>query len=99
MEMSTTTKRRGRPLKPPQKGKRVSVTVMIDPKLKQRIAADMRDSGRSQSQQIEMLLERCLTYDRMLSAMRTTVADIEQGNVEEALRRRGWTSMHTTQGK
>jgi hypothetical protein len=47
-------------------------------------------SGRTQSQEAEMLIERCLTYDQMMETMRTTLDEIEKGSVEAALWRKGY---------
>ena len=49
-----------------------------------------RNGNRTQSQQCEDMIEKCLQYDRMLESMRTTMADMEKQNVDAALFRLGY---------
>jgi hypothetical protein len=94
-------KRVGRPFKsPPPKGQRVSLGLKVTAEVKRHIDAAARASGRTQSQEAELLIERALQYDRTLEAMRTTLADMQQGNVEAALFRLGFTLVrHVQEGK
>jgi hypothetical protein len=43
------------------------------------------------SAEAESLIERCLVYDDTMQAMRTTLAEMEKGNIEAALRHKGFT--------
>ena len=56
-------KRLGRPLKPPTPGKRVSLGLKVTAEVKQKIDEEARKTGRTQSQQAELLLERAFTED------------------------------------
>jgi hypothetical protein len=97
--MTSRTKRIGRPLKTPSKGKRASLGLKVTAEVKRHIDSAARASGRTQSQEAEHLIERALQYDQMLAAMHTTIAEIAQGNVEAEMRRRGYTPLHTPYGK
>jgi hypothetical protein len=50
--------RLGRPPKPPTPGERVSLGLKVTAKIKQRIDEEARKSGRTQSQQAELMIER-----------------------------------------
>jgi hypothetical protein len=98
--MTKQAKRIGRPpMKPPARGKRVSLGLKVTAEVKRHLDSAHRMSGRTQSQEAEHLIEKALAYDQMLDAMRTTLAQIEQGSVEAALRRQGYTPIHTLHGK
>jgi predicted transcriptional regulator len=97
--MTSRTKRIGRPLKAPAKGKRISLGLKVTAEVKRHIDSAARASGRTQSQEAEHLIERALQYDQMLAAMHTTLAQIEQGNVEAAFRRLGYAPIQTPLGK
>lgn len=67
------TRRTGRPLKTrkrgrPSIGKRVGLGLRITPEMKARIEAQCEIAGRSQSQEVEMRLERSFWLDDMLKA-------------------------------
>jgi hypothetical protein len=96
--MKKPTKRRGRPIKAPAKGERVSVTVMIDPALKRSITESIKASGRSQSQEIEARLERLELYERLHANMRMTLEQLEQASTNQVMRRKGYTVVHTSYG-
>jgi hypothetical protein len=97
--MTKEAKRIGRPLKPPMKGKRVSLGLKVTAEVKRHIDKAAQDSGRTQSQEAEALIERALTHDAMLKAMNTTVEKIKKGNIEAALREAGYRPTHTSDGK
>jgi hypothetical protein len=89
--MTKPAKRIGRPpMKPPARGKRVSLGLKVTAEVKRHLDSAHRMSGRTQSQEAEHLIEKALAYDEMLDAMRTTVAEIDRGSVEAALRHRNW---------
>jgi hypothetical protein len=96
--MTHGTKRIGRPLKAPAKGKRVSLGLKVTAEVKRHIDSAARASGRTQSQEAEHLIERALQYDQMLTAMHRTVAEIDTGNVDAAFRRKGYAPMRTPYG-
>jgi hypothetical protein len=54
-------KRLGRPLKAPTPGKRVALGLKVTAEIKQRIDEQARKSGRTQSQQAELMVERAFT--------------------------------------
>ena len=89
-------KRIGRPLNPPSpKGQRVSLGLKVRAEVKALVDREALKTGRTQSQEAELLIERCLQYDRTLAAMRMTLADMEKGSVEAALFRLGYTPIRT----
>src|SRR6266566_5666742 len=92
-KMTEKEKRRiGRPMKKSARGeKRASLGLKVRVAVKKQIDEAAKDSGRTQSQEAEALIERCLTYDVMLKAMNQTIADIAKGNVEAAFRSAGYT--------
>jgi hypothetical protein len=96
--MTKEAKRIGRPMKAPARGKRVSLGLKVTAEVKRHIDSAARASGRTQSQEAEILIERALQYDRMLGAMRTTLAQIEDGNIAAAMQRKGYTPQHTHRG-
>jgi hypothetical protein len=97
--MLRTSKRIGPPFKPAKKGQRYALGLRVRAELKAQIDKAARASGRTQSQEAEALLERCLVYDGMLRAMNTTLADIAKGSLEAALHRQGYTPVHSPHGK
>src|SRR4051812_35854254 len=96
--MTKEAKRVGRPMKAPARGKRVSLGLKVTAEVKRRIDTAARNSGRTQSQEAEALIERALTYDTMFEAMRTNMADIAKGNIEAAFRRLEYTKHRTLHG-
>ena len=91
--MKAAGKRIGRPIKPALKHKRVSLGLKVTAKTKALIESLAQASGRTQSQEAEFLIERCLQYDETLRAMRRSVELIAKGNIENALHRAGWRPM------
>jgi hypothetical protein len=96
--MDTKAKRIGRPLKAPT-GKRAQLSLLVRAEIKRYVDKAAQKSGRTQSQEAEHLIERALTYDRMLEAMRTTLDAINRGNIEAAFRSQGYKPFHTPHGK
>ena len=74
--MTAAGKRIGRPIKPAQPGERPSLGLKVTAATKALIEALARASGRTQSQEAEFLIERCLQYDRTLMAMRITEREL-----------------------
>jgi hypothetical protein len=97
--MATEAKRIGRPMKQPPRGTRMSLGLKVGADVKRRIDSAARASGRTQSQEAELLIERALHYDRMLSAMNTSLEQIRRGQVENAFRAEGYRAMHSPYGK
>jgi len=96
--MKEAAKRRvGRPTKQPS-GKRVSLGLKVTAEVKQQIEEAARASGRTQSQEAEHLIERALLVERLMQSMRTTVEQVERGNFEAALYRRGFTQIRDARG-
>ena len=89
--MTTTAKRRGRPFKEPKPGKRAPLSLLVRAEIKQLVDERAKASGRTQSQEAEIMIERCLIYDQTMEAMRATIADMQKGNVEATLWRLGYT--------
>ena len=56
-------KRRGRPQRTPEPGERVGIGFKVTPALKAAIEAACAKSGRSQSQEIELRLERSFGFE------------------------------------
>jgi hypothetical protein len=61
-----TGKRMGRPTKKPEPGTRVSLGLKVTPEIKHKIDEAARASGRTQSQEAELRLERAFEHDRLL---------------------------------
>jgi hypothetical protein len=97
--MNTPAKRIGRPFKAPPKGKRASLSLLVRAEVKRHVDKLAQASGRTQSAEGEALIERALAYDRMLEAMRTTLAEMERGSVEAALHRLGYVSIRDAHGR
>jgi hypothetical protein len=62
-------KRRGRPFKEAILGQRAPLGLLVRAEIKQLIDERAKANGRTQSQEAEALIERCLTYDRILDAI------------------------------
>ena len=74
--MTAAGKRIGRPIKPALPGERPSLGLKVTAATKALIEALARASGRTQSQEAEFLIERCVQYDRTLMAMRVTEREL-----------------------
>ena len=64
--MGETRKRTGRPLKPAETGKRVSLGLKVTSDIKQRLDAVAKLNGRTQSQEAEARLERTFQDEQLL---------------------------------
>jgi|KBSMisStaDraftv2_1062788.scaffolds.fasta_scaffold1621431_1 hypothetical protein len=99
MKSATAKKRIGRPAKPAQERKRIQLGLIVSAKIKALIDEEAKNSGRTQSQVAEWLIERALQYDTMLSAMNTTVDQITRGNIEAAFQGKGYVPVRSSYGK
>ena len=77
---------RGRPAKTAQPGQRVSVGLKLTANTKNLLDRLAAETGRTQSQMAEHLIERALQYDRLIAAMSKSLrtpkqflADVERG--------------------
>jgi hypothetical protein len=78
--MTTPVKRIGRPLKPAPTGQRsglVPLGLKVTPAFKRLIDTMAQSSGRSQSRQVQYLVERCWWFDDLLAAAGATLEDVE----------------------
>jgi hypothetical protein len=96
--MSTSPKRIGRPLKPPSKGKRAPLSLLVRPDLKREIDKLATVNGRTQSAEAEALIERALAVEGTLKAMGTTLPQLRWKTAEAILRERGHLPKHTPHG-
>src|SRR5215471_14579986 len=80
----------GRPMKPPTKGKRAPLSLLVRPNIKRLVDKLATANGATQSAQAELLITQGLAVQRVLDAMGKTAEEIERGNVDAALRRRGY---------
>lgn len=67
--MKAGAKRIGRPMKPAEEGKRVSLGLKVSPAIKTRIDAAAKENGRTQSQEAEARIERTFREDRLLTEL------------------------------
>jgi hypothetical protein len=91
VEREQSAVRTGRPMKAARKGERYQIGVVVVGATKAVIAREAKKEGRTISRQVEVMIERCLQYDRTLAAMGKTFEEIKQGNLEAALFRDGYT--------
>jgi hypothetical protein len=98
MPTATAKKKTGRPVKPAER-KRIQLGLIVTAETKATIDKLAEDSGRSQSQVAEMLIERALQYDRMLAAMNTTIDEIRRGNFDGAAQNEGYHPVRSPYGK
>jgi len=89
--VTKSAKRRGRPFKKAAPGERAPLSLLVRAEVKRLVDKRAQDSGRTQSQEAEALIEKCLAYDEMMESMRTTLADMQNDSVEAALFRLGYT--------
>jgi hypothetical protein len=99
MKTATAKKRIGRPAKPGHNRKRIQLGLIVTAETKAVIDEEAQRSGRTQSQVAEILIERALQYDKMLTAMNTTFDEIKRGNFEGALHREGYHPVRSPHGK
>ena len=80
----------GRPMKAPQRGKRAPLSLLVRPEIKRLVDKLATANGFTQSAQAEFLIAQGLNIQRVLDAMGKTLEEIERGNADAALRRRGY---------
>jgi hypothetical protein len=85
----------GRPMKAPKRGKRAPLSLLVRPEIKRLVDKLATANGITQSAQGEMLIEQGLAVRQVLDAMGKEMEEIERGNVEMALRRKGYTPIYT----
>ena len=66
--------------------------------IKELLDKTAHNTGSTQSQVAESLINRALHYDRMLSAMDTTMDEIRRGNLEGAFWSEGYFSVRSPYG-
>jgi predicted amidohydrolase YtcJ len=98
--MGTAPKRIGRPFKPPEAGERAVLGLRVRAELKRQIDEAAAQSGRTQSQEAEFLIEQGLIAAELL-AMSSSKSTEEQAQAaaENNFRRRGYTWIHYPRGK
>jgi hypothetical protein len=87
--MAATGKRIGRPIKPALPGERPSLGLRVTAATKELIETLAQASGRTQSQEAEFLIERCLQYDRTLMAMGVTERELSTAQARFVTFKRG----------
>jgi hypothetical protein len=97
--MSTTAKRIGRPVKAPAPGKRAPLSLLVTPKLKDRVEKAARASGRTMAAEAEALIEQGLAVADVLTSLRTEVRKVALSQAENNFRQRGYTWVHSPYGK
>ena len=80
----------GRPMKPPRRGKRAPLSLLVRPEIKRLVDRLATANGTTQSAQGEFLIEQGIAVRKVLDAMGKTLEEIERGNADAALRRRGY---------
>jgi hypothetical protein len=80
----------GRPKKPPARGKRAALSLLVRPALKRLVDQMATANGTTQSAQAEYLIEQGIAVRQVLDAMGKTLEEIERDNADAALRRRGY---------
>jgi hypothetical protein len=70
--------------------RRYQMTINVSSILRDHILESAEQSGRSQSQTVEYMLEQMLAYDRVLTAMKATIADARKYGVEKIFRDAGF---------
>ena len=98
MTTATAKKRTGRPAKPAER-KRIQLGLIVSADTKATIDKLADDSGRTQSQVAEWLIERALHYDNVIAAMNATFDEIKRGNLEGAFQREGYHPVRSPYGK
>jgi hypothetical protein len=94
----TTPKRIGRPMKPVEEGRRYPLGLRVTAQIKRRIDEMARNSGRTQSQEAEDLLEKALQAERLLAAAGTSLPEVKQAHAEADFRARGYVAVHSPHG-
>ena len=95
-------KRIVRPMKLPTKGKRAALSLLVRPEIKRLVDARAKANSRTQSQEAEMMIERCLQYEKAMADLGIELGGIETGpmpTVEAAFWRRGYTPVRHLDGE
>lgn len=92
-------KRRVRPANKPVRARRIPVTLRMSPETKRRLDAVALASGRSQSAEIEYLIEQALAPVAIYEKFRAALAELETGNPEAAFGKLGYTPIPTSSGR
>jgi hypothetical protein len=88
-------KTRGRPIRAPKKGvRRLQLGLSVSAATKKVIDRIAQEQDVTLSRAAEMLIERCLQYDRTLKAMGTDLGRLSLDAVKGKLRGAGWTIEH-----
>jgi hypothetical protein len=82
-----------------KQAKRVQLNVIVTAATKALIERLAAETGRSQGQVAELLIEKAITYDQTVAAMNRSLEDIQRGNVEAALQRMGHIPVRSPHGK
>src|SRR5215471_21697948 len=80
----------GRPMKPPKRGKRAPLSLLVRPEIKRLVDKLATANGITQSAQGEMLIEQGIAVRQMLNAMSKDEQEIERDNFNAAAKRRGY---------
>jgi len=84
----------GRPIKEAKKGRRYQIGVIVTGEIKTLITKRAKDSGRTISREVEIMIEHLVRQERAMGDLRIDLEDIERGAnavVDAALWRRGYT--------
>jgi hypothetical protein len=97
--MAVAKPKRRKPGRPRKYGEgRINATVRFTPERYKDLKEAADYNRRSVSEEVEARIEKAFTYDTMLDAMHTTVAQIKDGNIEAAFRAAGYTPEHLPDG-
>jgi hypothetical protein len=91
-------KRTGRPIKAARKGRRYQIGVIVTGDVKAIVAKRAKESGRTISREVEIMIERLLQYERAFDQMKTTIDKMRQSAIDNEFRRQGYLSVATAQG-
>jgi hypothetical protein len=92
--MLAKVKRRAKP----QKRRRIQVGLIVSAEIKQRLVQAASQTGLTQSQIAERLIERAFHDDVMFAAMSTTVEQVKENWIGQQLRAKGLTKTYTGPG-
>jgi hypothetical protein len=88
-----------RPAAAAEQQKRHQLAFIASAEVKELIVSMAQSSGRTQSQVVELLIERAITYDRTVASMNRSLDEIRRGNIEGALRAEGYVAGASPYGK
>src|SRR5215510_8823442 len=77
---------------------RPQLNVIVSSEMKDLISEMAKNSGQSMGQIVERLLDRAITYDKMLDTMKQSMAEIRRGNIETAFRAEGYAPVRSPYG-